>query len=243
MKPVHIGCSGWNYADWRDRLYPKGLPTGRWLERYAEVFETVEINSSFYRLVRPSAAENWVRQTPADFIFAAKASRYLTHIRRLRELDQGIKRFYEGIQPLVDSGKLGPVVWQFPANFHRDDERLESALGKLPPGKHCFEFRHESWFVSEVYELLRRHGAALIIGDHPERPFQSYEFTTDWTFVRFHYGRRGRNGNYSKTELEEWADRLRKWRRRVEVFAYFNNDWRGYAVENGKALERLLGLR
>ncbi|MFL5827843.1 MAG: DUF72 domain-containing protein [Thermoleophilaceae bacterium] len=243
MKPVHIGCSGWNYADWRERLYPKGLPASRWLERYAQVFDTVEINSSFYRLVRPSSAENWVRQTPEHFIFAAKASRYLTHVKRLREMDEGVKRFYEGIQPLVDSGKLGPVVWQFPANFHRDDERLEYALGKLPAGKHCFEFRHESWFVPEVYELLRAHGAALIIGDHPERPFQSYEFTTDWTFVRFHYGRRGRNGNYSRTEIEEWAERFRDWRRRVEVFAYFNNDWRGYAVENGKLLQRILGVR
>jgi uncharacterized protein YecE (DUF72 family) len=243
VKPVHIGCSGWNYGDWRERLYPKGLPTSRWLERYAEVFDTVEINSSFYRLVRPSAAENWVRQTPEHFIFAAKASRYLTHVKRLREMEEGVKRFYEGIQPLVDSGKLGPVVWQFPANFHRDDERLDYALGTLPPGNHCFEFRHESWFVPEVYELLRAHGAALIIGDHPQRPFQSHEFTTDWTFVRFHYGRRGRNGNYSRTELEEWAERFRNWRERVEVFAYFNNDWRGYAVENGKLLQRLLGLR
>jgi uncharacterized protein YecE (DUF72 family) len=243
LKPVHIGCSGWNYKHWRERVYPKGLPASRWLEHYAGMFDTVEVNSTFYRLASVSATENWAKQTPPDFIFAAKASRYLTHIKRLTDLGQGIERFYERIRPLVDAGKLGPIVWQLPPNFQRDDERLRNALDALPPGLHCFEFRHESWFAEPVYELLRAHRVALIIGDHPQRPFQSYEMTADWTFVRFHYGKRGRNGNYSRTELEEWAKRIRDWRQKVEVYVYFNNDWEGYAVENGKQLQRLLGER
>ena len=123
-------------------------------------------------------------------------------------------------------------MWQFPANFHRDDDRLGRALPLLPPGRHCFEFRHESWFTEEVYKQLRAHGAALVIGDHPERPFQTYELTTDWTLVRLHHGHRGRNGNYSETELDEWAQRIADWRRRAEILVYFNNDWEGFAVEN-----------
>ncbi|HEX5469587.1 MAG TPA: DUF72 domain-containing protein, partial [Gaiellaceae bacterium] len=111
---------------------------------------------------------------------------------------------------------------------------------RLPAGRHCFEFRHESWFVPETYELLRRHGAALVIGDHPERPWQARELTADWTFVRFHYGSRGRNGNYSERELEGWAGQVERWRREVEVLAYFNNDWNGYAVRNALSLRKMV---
>lgn len=237
---VHVGCSGWNYADWRERLYPKGLPPTRWLQRYAEVFDTVEINNTFYRLPTVSAVQGWVEQSPPEFIFALKASRYLTHIKRLTEMERGVKLFYERIEPLVRSPKLGPVVWQLPGNFRRDDERLAGALAALPPGRHCFEFRHESWFNDEVYAMLRKHGAALVIGDTPERPFQSHELTAGWTLVRFHHGHRGHRGNYSRSELDEWAERVRDWRSRVEVFLYFNNDWKGFAVENGRYIKRQL---
>ena len=191
------------------------------------------MNSTFYRLPRRDAVARWVEQTPDDFLFTVKASRYLTHIKRLTDLGPGAERFYERIEPLLRSPKMGPVLWQLPGNFRRDDDRLAAALEQLPPGRHCFEFRHASWFVPEVYELLRSHGAALVIGDHPERPFQSYELTAAWTFVRFHYGHRGRNGNYSERELEEWAQRIEEWRSRIDVYAYFNNDWLGYAVRNG----------
>jgi uncharacterized protein YecE (DUF72 family) len=241
LRPVHVGCSGWNYAHWRERVYPKGVPQSRWLEHYATLFDTVEVNATFYRLPRREAVARWVEQTPPGFIFAVKASRYLTHLRRLTDLGGGIERFYERIEPLVRSPKLGPVLWQLPANFHRDDKRLASALEALPEGRHCFEFRHESWFAPEVYELLRAHEVALVIGDDPRRPFQTRELTADWTYVRFHRGRRGRNGNYSETELEEWRNRITAWRSRVEVFAYFNNDWEGYAVQNGLWLKQRLG--
>jgi len=241
-KPVRIGCSGWNYPHWREVVYPKGLPPARWLEHYATLFDTVEVNNTFYRLPKRDSVARWVEQTPEDFVFTVKASRYLTHVKRLTDLGPGVRRFYERIEPLVRSPKLGPVLWQLPANFRRDEERLSAALERLPAGRHCFEFRHESWFAPEIYELLRTHGVALVIGDHPERSFQSHELTTDWAFIRFHYGHRGRNGNYSERELEEWAGRIDAWRSRVEVYAYFNNDWQGYAVRNGSWLRKRLAV-
>jgi uncharacterized protein YecE (DUF72 family) len=241
VQAVRIGCSGWNYADWRGRVYPKAEPQRRWLEYYATLFDTVEINNTFYRLPARSAVVSWVESTPPDFVFAVKASRYLTHMKRLTDLGRGVERFYERIEPLVGSPKMGPVLWQLPENFHRNDERLAGALAGLPAGRHCFEFRHPSWFVSDVYALLREHDAALVIGDHPERPFQAHELTATWTFIRFHYGRRGRNGNYSEKELETWRARIDEWRREAEVFAYFNNDWLGFAVKNGLWLKERLG--
>jgi len=237
---VRIGCSGWVYDHWRGRVYPDRLPQRRWLEHYASLFDTVEVNATFYRLPKRDTVAAWVEGTPAGFVFAVKASRYLTHIKRLRDLGGGLERFYARIEPLVGSPKLGPVLWQLPESFHRDDERLAGALDQLPPGRHCFEFRHESWFDPDVYALLRSHGAALVVGDTPTRPFQAHELTTDWTFVRFHHGSRGRRGNYSDRELEEWAGRLADWRARADVYAYFNNDWEGYALENARYLRRKL---
>jgi uncharacterized protein YecE (DUF72 family) len=240
--PVRVGCSGWNYDDWRGVLYPDGVGRARWLGRYAECFDTVEVNSTFYRLASRDAVARWVEQTPSEFTFTVKASRYLTHVRRLQDMGQGVGRFYERVEPLARARRLGPTLWQLPANFKRDDERLAGALELLPPGRHCFEFRHESWFVPEVMDALRAAGAALVIGDHPERPFQTHEMTAGWTLVRFHYGRRGRRGNYSSGEIETWARRIAQWRREVEVFAYFNNDWEGFAVRNALELRRRLGV-
>jgi len=237
---VRIGCSGWNYDDWRGVLYREGLGKARWLGRYAEVFDTVEVNSTFYRLASKDAAARWADQTPADFVFALKASRYLTHVRRLRDIDQGVARYYERIDPIVRAGKLGPVVWQFPATFRADLALLEDALGRLPAGRHCFEFRHPSWFGSPLYGLLAEHGAALVIGDHPKWPFQTHELTADWTLVRLHHGRRGRRGNYSETELDEWARRISRWSLSAQVFVYFNNDWEGFAVRNARSLRTRL---
>jgi uncharacterized protein YecE (DUF72 family) len=240
-RPVRVGCSGWNYASWRGRLYAPGVAQRRWLCVYAERFDTVEVNATFYRLARRSGAEKWVRDTPDGFVFAVKASRYLTHIRRLTGLEEGIRRFYEPLEPLVEAGKLGPVLWQLPENFHRDDARLLEWLEALPPGRHTIEFRHPSWFVPEVLDALRARGVALTVGDHPHRPFQLHEPTADFWFVRFHYGHRGRRGNYARTELEEWARRISAWRAERHVYAYFNNDWEGFAPANARTLLGLLG--
>lgn len=237
MRPALIGCSGWNYRDWRGRFYPQAEPQRRWLELYAQTFETVEVNNTFYRLPRREAVAAWVRQTPADFTFAVKASRYLTHIKRLA-FPEGIAHFYEPLEPLIAAGKLGPVLWQLPANFHRDDARLALWLESLPEGRHTIEFRHESWFAPPVMDALRERGVALTIGDHPDRPFQSHEATASWRFIRFHYGSRGRNGNYSATEIETWGRRIAQWCRRETVYAYFNNDWQGYAPANAQLLAR-----
>jgi uncharacterized protein YecE (DUF72 family) len=229
------------YDSWRGRLYPEREPKRRWLELYAERFDTVEVNSTFYRLARRDAVAAWVQQTPARFLFAVKASRYLTHVKRLVGIKDGIKRFYEPIEPLIETGRLGPVLWQLPATFRRDDARLEGLLDLLPSGLHTIEFRHASWSVPEVMALLRDYGVALTIGDHPGRAFQTYDATTDWRFIRFHYGARGRAGNYSSTEIAEWADRIDGWRPREAIYAYFNNDWNGYAPANAALLLRRLG--
>jgi uncharacterized protein YecE (DUF72 family) len=243
VSEIRIGCSGWNYAHWRERIYPKGLPPKRWLAHYATLFDTVEINNTFYRLPKVSAVQGWVEGSPPGFLFAVKMSRYITHIRRLRGLEQGIPLFYSRIAPLARSPRMGPVLWQLPPTFKRDDERLAATLKALPRGRHCFEFRHPTWYVDEVYALLRERGAALVIPDSPKYPFRMLELTADWTFVRFHSGTRGRRGNYSERELQEWAERIGGWRdAELDVYAYFNNDWEGFAVYNGLRLKELLGV-
>jgi uncharacterized protein YecE (DUF72 family) len=199
---------------------------------------------TFYRLPKVEAVRRWVDESPPAFLFAVKASRYMTHVKRLEDVRAGLGPFLDRLEPLLDSPKLGPILWQLPPNFRRDDDRLADALTALPPGRHCFEFRHESWFCADVYDLLREHGVALVIADRPEvHAFQSRELTADWTFVRFHAGTRGRRGNYSETELQEWAERIAGWSERgVDVHAYFNNDWEGFAIRNGLRLQQLLGI-
>jgi uncharacterized protein YecE (DUF72 family) len=242
-RQVHIGCAGWAYPHWRERLYPKGLPQRLWLARYAERFDTVEVNNTFYRLPSQAAVEGWVEQSPPGFVFAVKASRYLTHVKRLREVPTYVRRFYESLDALTGTDKFGPVLWQFPENFHRNEDRLGAALRALPPGRHAFEFRHDSWFNDSVFELLREHGAALVIGDDPARPYQTpHERTADWTYIRFHRGNRGRGGNYSGAEIDRWARRFAQWRRETEIFAYFNNDQEGFAPRNAALLKEKLGV-
>ena len=243
MHEICIGCSGWNYRDWRERVYPRGLPARRWLVHYATLFDTVEVNATFYRLARPTAVAGWVADTPEGFVFAVKASQFLTHMKRLRDMETGIGRFYEAIAPLAASPKMGPVLWQLPERMQVDVDVLASALDALPPGQHCFEFRHPSWFVPPVLELLRWHGVALAIGDHPARPWQPWRLTTGWGFLRFHYGHRGRRGNYSEAELRELADRLAALAEGGPLWAYFNNDWEAFAVRNALRLRSLVSER
>jgi uncharacterized protein YecE (DUF72 family) len=237
---VRIGCSGWNYASWRETFYPPRLPARRWLEHYATVFDTVEVNATFYRLAKPDAVANWVAQTPDAFLFAAKSSRFLTHMKRLTDMDQGVRRYYDSIAPLVESPKLGPILWQLPDNFRRDDDRLAFALEHLPPGRHAFELRHPSWYVEPVYALLRAHGAAFVIHDSKRRDPTPEVLTAGWTYLRFHHGRRGRRGNYSETELREWAKKVRDLTGEADVYAYFNNDWETFAPPNALRLRRLV---
>ena len=234
-RQLRIGCSGWNYPHWRAGVfYPPRLPQRDWLTYYAERFDTVELNTTFYRLPQAAVVARWVSETPPGFIFAVKVSRYITHVKRLTEVSEHLPLLYERIEPLLRSPKLGPLLWQLPPTFRYDPGRLEDTLEYLHDGhRHAFEFRHPSWFRTETYSLLQEHGAALVIADRPSvNTFQTHELTTDYTYVRFHAGTRGRNGNYSRSELTEWAGRLDRWSKKVDVFAYFNNDWEGYAINN-----------
>jgi uncharacterized protein YecE (DUF72 family) len=199
---------------------------------------------TFYRLPKAPIVQRWVLETPADFVFAVKVSRYVTHIKRLADVHEHLPLLLERLSPLLRTPKLGPLLWQLPPTYQRDLERLEATLAytQHDPYRHAFEFRHPSWFCKETYELLRTRNAALVIGDRPQvNDFQAHELTADFTFVRFHGGTRGANGNYSHAELDEWAGRLATWSEQVDVFAYFNNDWEGYAIENALYLKRRLG--
>jgi uncharacterized protein YecE (DUF72 family) len=236
---VRIGCSGWVYRDWRGPFYPEKLPQREWLSYYAEHFDTVEINNTFYRLPSEGAVRGWVERTPKDFCFAVKASRYITHVKRLREPEKYVENFLARIGPLVAARQLSVLLWQLPPTFKRDDDRLAAALAAIrdrAPGRHAFEFRHPSWFAPGVYDLLRAHGVALAIADSPEYPFQTHELTADWTYVRLHRSARRASGRYTKAELETWKRRIAAWRARTSVVAYFNNDWEGFAIENARTL-------
>jgi uncharacterized protein YecE (DUF72 family) len=239
---LRVGCSGWNYDHWRDGVfYPARCPASRWLAFYADRFDTVEVNSTFYRLPRRDAVARWVEQTPRGFLFAVKVSRYLTHVKRLREIDVHLPLLLERIAPLADGGKLGPLLWQLPPTFVRDDDRLAEALAAFPSDlRHAVEFRHQSWFAPQPLELLADRGVALVVADRPGAPgLERPEPSAGFSFVRFHHGSRGRRGNYSDSELADWAETLRGWALRGDVYAYFNNDWEGFAPRTAVRLRRL----
>jgi uncharacterized protein YecE (DUF72 family) len=238
---VRIGCSGWSYQHWKGRFYPGRAPESGWLGLYAETFDTVEVNATFYRLPLRSTVAGWAARTPRTFLFAVKASRYLTHVKRLRDLPAGLARLEERIAPLREADKLGPVLWQLPASFRRDDVRLAETLARLPDGRHAFEFRHPSWFDDDVYALLREHRAALVVADRDGLPEAPWVDTAGWWYVRLHHGRAGRRGNYSPAELARWAERLRS--RSGDAYVYFNNDWEGFAPQNAATLRSLVADR
>jgi uncharacterized protein YecE (DUF72 family) len=239
---IRVGCSGWNYSHWRDGVfYPPRCPARTWLAFYAERFDTVEVNATFYRLPRRDAVARWAAQTPDGFLFAVKVSRYLTHVVRLRETGRHLALLLERIAPLADAGRLGPLLWQLPPTFARDDDRLAAALAELPPGlRHAFEFRHESWLADEPLALLREHGAALVVADRPGLGPQR-DPEAGVAYLRLHHGRRGRRGNYSDAELADWAATVRRWSAARDVYAYFNNDREGFAPRNASRLRELLG--
>jgi uncharacterized protein YecE (DUF72 family) len=239
MHDLRIGCSGWSYRDWREEFYG-GLPPARWLASYASVFDTVEVNATFYRLAREPAVARWAAETPPGFLFTVKASRYLTHVRRLRDLGEPLERFLTPLAPLTAAGKQGPYLWQLPPDFRRDDERLAGLLARLPPGRHAVELRHPSWFCAPVHELLRAHGAALVIGHDPRKVSTPPALTADFTLVRLHFGGGADgDGNYTEDELRAWAARVREWRAAADVFVYLNNDWQGFAPRNAVRLREL----
>ena len=237
-----IGTSGWHYAHWRGDFYPAGLPTADWLRYYAQRFDTVELNNSFYQLPRASAWNLWREGTPRRFCFAVKASRYITHIKRLNVQMQSIERFFEGANRLGD--RLGPILYQLPPSFHRTDEnagRLERFLAGLPAGRrHVFEFRHESWFVEATFALLDGHGAGFCSYDMPgiKCPLRA---TGGTLYMRFHGSGAKYGGDYSDAMLHAWAERLHGASDGCDAaFVYFNNDIGGFAPRNAATLKQLL---
>jgi uncharacterized protein YecE (DUF72 family) len=220
-------------------LYPPGLRQDRWLDAYANAFSVVEVNNSFYRLPERTTFERWRDGTPSDFTFAVKASRYLTHLKRLKEPGEGIRRFAERSEGLGD--KLGPVLFQLPPRFPAEPTRLGAFLGALPRAmRAAWEFRDPSWMSDEVLGLLDDAGCALVLADRPG--FRgSTPVTGGWSYVRFHQGTR-RGPGYRRDKLRRWADRLAALEAR-EVWAFFNNDSGGAAVRDARALREILAER
>lgn len=235
-----IGTSGWSYKDWRGTFYPIDLPQDRWLEFYAKHFSSVEINNSFYRLPTRATFEAWEEKTPDGFLFSVKASRYLTHVKKLKEPEKPWERFIQSAEGLKE--KLGPLLFQFPERWRVNLERLEYFVSLLPgTHRYVFEFRHPSWFSEEVYALLAQKGAALCIADSALWP-RVFKITAPFTFIRMHGGRELYASEYSEAELNFWAEKIAGFLdRRLDVFVYFNNDAHGFAVKNAMELKRLLG--
>jgi uncharacterized protein YecE (DUF72 family) len=231
----YIGTSGWHYDHWRHLFYPDRLPKAKWLEFYARHFTTVELNNTFYRLPSEEAFANWRHSTPANFAFAVKVSRFITHIKRLKDSQEPVDTFLGRAKIL--NQKLGPLLYQLPPSMHRDDGRLESFLSILPSElKHVFEFRHESWLDDGVFEILRRHNAGLCVFDMPDFSCPLVA-TADFAYIRFHGSTGLYSSCYSGEELAEWARRLVGLAPEVkEVYIYFNNDTEAFAVKNAMTL-------
>ena len=234
---LRIGCSGWSYPHWRKRFYPEKLPAREHFAFYAQHFNTVELNNSFYRQPPPERFVAWREQAPPGFVFAVKGSRYVTHIKRLAVEQQSIDLVVEPALGLGD--KLGPILFQLQANFQLDLERLERFLAMLPSDlRFTIEFRHDSWLVPSVFERLRTRRFALCVPDHPKMP-KSFEITSDLTYIRMHLPSRGLS--YGERALQPWADRVIDWRRGgLDVFVYFNNDMEGHAIKDAKTLTSLV---
>ena len=236
---ILVGTSGWQYRDWRERFYPRGLPQGRWLEHYANHYPTVEVNATFYRLPSAEAFAKWKAETPAGFLMAVKASRFITHIRRLRDCEEPMKLLVSRARKL--GRKLGPVLVQLPPGFSIDMERLRRFLRTVPRGvRPAFEFRDGSWFVDDVFEALDRAGAALVLADRPRARVPDV-VTGGWSYVRFHQGT-DTGPDYTRGKLRTWADRIAAMQTR-NVYAYFNNDTGGAAVRDAGVLRELLRER
>jgi uncharacterized protein YecE (DUF72 family) len=242
MAPIRIGCSGWQYRHWRGSFYPKDLPVDRWLEHYAREFDTVELNNSFYRLPEADAFARWARRAPATFTFAVKASRYLTHIRRLRDTSEGPKRFWSRAARL--GPHLGPVLYQLPPRWHRDLDRLATFLAAAPRERdQAVEFRDPDWYHPDTFALLDRCGVALCLHDMPGSTTEPAPIGP-FVYVRFHGSGAKYGGRYPSQALSAWAERLAGWAREGRAcWAYFNNDIGGHAPRDAARLREMVQRR
>jgi uncharacterized protein YecE (DUF72 family) len=236
---VRVGCSGWNYRHWRGLFYPDKLAVKRWFAHYAESFDTVEINATFYRLPTVATFEAWREQAPAGFRYAVKANRFLTQAKKLVNCAEPVERMFAAIAGLGPA--VGPILYQLPPRFRIHLNRLAEFLSLLPGGyQHVFEFRDASWYTDETYALLEEHGASLCVHDLPG--FASpREAVGPLAYVRFHGGQGKYWGRYSEAALEGWTDWLAaEADRGREVWAYFNNDWEGAAIPDALTLRAML---
>jgi uncharacterized protein YecE (DUF72 family) len=235
---LFVGTSGWQYKDWRGVLYPADVPVRRWLEEYTEHFATVEINNAFYRLPTRENFEAWRDRVPDDFVIAVKASRYLTHIKRLRDPEEPVDRLMTHAAGL--GARLGPVLLQLPPTLQADPDLLDTCLACFPRSTRiAVEPRHDSWWTPEVRKVLESRGAALCWADVRARPVTPLWRTADWGYVRFHEGRAEAWPRYGRRSLGTWAERIAEaWSEGEDVYAYFNNDPDGAAVEDARVFGR-----
>jgi uncharacterized protein YecE (DUF72 family) len=243
---AHVGTSGYVYPHWKGAFYPEDLPQKRWFGHFAARFRTVEINNTFYRMPTASVVEAWREQAPDGFLYAFKASRYITHRKKLLpggRYGTPVENFLDALAPLRE--RLGPVLFQLPAQMRKDAPRLRAFLARLPQRemRYAFEFRHESWYDDEVYDLLGEHGVAFCVHDWPDAPTPRDVATATVVYVRFHGHARAYEGLYGPRRLAPWARRIEAWRKGGhEVFAYFNNDEKAYATRDARWLAAKLGV-
>lgn len=239
---ARVGCSGWQYKHWRGDFYPAELPASRWFERYASQFDTVEINNTFYRLPEASTFASWAARAPSRFLFAVKASRFLTHMKKLKDPDEPLDRLFTRMKPL--GRHLGPVLYQLPPGWKLDSGRLEQFLQRLPRRmRHAIEFREPSWYSDATLELLSQHGVALCLHDM-RGSATPRERVGPFVYVRFHGASGTYSGSYPDGRLNGWAEWLHGQRASgADVYAYFNNDVGGHAPRNALTLRRFLEVR
>lgn len=238
MGAIRIGTSGWVYRHWQGLFYPANLSARHWLRHYAQYFDTVEINNTFYRLPRPETFAAWAAQTPEGFLFSVKANQFLTHRKKLQDCETALAEFLARVHLLGE--KLGPVLFQLPPHWGRNLFRLESFLKNLPRGfLYVLEFRHQSWLDESVFRLLERCGVVHCI--HDMRPLRvPLRLTAGAVYLRFH-GDPNHAGDYPEQDLDLWAERIGRWLLNgLDVYAYFNNDVGGFALKNANSLRRAL---
>ena len=236
---IRVGCSGWNYKHWREIFYPRGVPVSRWFAFYAEHFDTVEINNSFYRLPTPETFARWRDQAPPGFCYAVKANRFLTQAKKLKDCEEPIERMMSATRHLGD--RLGPMLYQLPPSLKINLERLESFLKLVPKDvTNVFEFRERSWYVAETYALLERYGASFCVHDMPGSASERIA-VGPIAYVRFHGGEGKYWGRYSDEGLLSWTDWMAGQRRLGRpVWAYFNNDIHGHALHDAQTLKAMV---
>ncbi len=236
---MKVGTSGWHYQHWRGVFYPEELNPREWLPYYARHFDTVEINNSFYRLPPRQTFASWREKSPPGFIFTVKANRFITHIKRLNDPQEALSRFFHNMEALGD--RLGPILFQLPPRWGADPQRLEGFVRALPSGyRYAFEFRDPSWFVEDIFHILEENNCALCAASSPSFP-EVRRATADFAFLRFHGGSILYGSKYSREELREWASYARRLLKEGrDVYAYFNNDAFGYAVEDARAFRTMV---